>query len=233
MTDSVVFSIVSQVTLDSADSSPLQAQAASPPVAPGASSVFKSASNSVMACSDLMDDDSDPFGDSHGTLSEADDRALIEKFKAIGYHNAYDQSSNEASGANDDDGLATTNPQHLAGFKNGYRASHDVAYRIGKLLGSSLIHNNKETGEVLVLGQPIVVDPSKSSERLENDLPRPPTCVELAKTIHSALMRLPSTNPMDDQLDSHSSSAYMEADECPVVDPYLSELELQLNQHKS
>jgi hypothetical protein len=36
MTDSVVFSIVSQATLDSADSSPLEAQAASLPVAPGA-----------------------------------------------------------------------------------------------------------------------------------------------------------------------------------------------------
>jgi hypothetical protein len=139
MTDSVFFSIVSQATLDSADSSPLQAQAASLPVAPGAgaSSVFKSTGSGVMACLDLMDDDSEPFGDSHGRLSEADDRALTEKFKAIGYHSAYDQFAND-----DDDGLAT-NAQHLAGFKNGYRASYDIAYRIGKLLGSSLIHNGQ------------------------------------------------------------------------------------------
>jgi hypothetical protein len=121
----------------------------------------------------------------------ADDRALTEKFKAIGYHDAYDQSAND-----DDDGLAT-NPQPLAGFKNGYRASHDVAHRIRKQLGSSLVHNDKETGETLVL------------------------------------VRLPSTNQLDGQLDSSSNSAYMEADVFPDVDPYLSKLELQLTQRKS
>jgi hypothetical protein len=230
MTDSVVFSIVSQATLDS---SPLEAQAASLHVAPGAgaSSVFISTSSDVVTCADLMGDDSDPFGDSHGRLSEADDRALTEKFKAIGYHSAYDQSAND-----DDDGLAT-NPQHLAGFKNGYRASHDVAYRIGKLLGSSLVHNDRETGETLVLGQPIVVDLSKSSERVDQHLVlqphQPPTFVELAKTIHSALIKLPSTSQLDGQLDSSSNSAYMEADVFPDVDPYLSKLELQLTQRKS
>jgi hypothetical protein len=168
-----------------------------------------------------------------GDFSEADDRSLTEKFKAMGYHNAYDQSANEA---NDDDDLAT-NEQHLAGFKNGYRASHDIAYRIGKVLGSSLIHNDKKIGETLVLGQPIVVDLSKCSERVDQQFvlqpPQLPTCVELAKTIRSALIRLPSTNQLDGQLDSSSNSVYMEADVFPDVDPYLSKLELQLTQSKS
>jgi hypothetical protein len=53
MTDCVVFSIVSQATLDS---SPLEAQAASLHVAPGAgaSSVFISTSSDVVTCADLM-----------------------------------------------------------------------------------------------------------------------------------------------------------------------------------
>jgi hypothetical protein len=99
-------SVKLQATLDSADSSPLEAQAASLLVAPGAgaSSVFKSTSNVDVACSD-----SDDFVDSHGRLFEADNRALTEKFKAIGYHDAYDQSAND-----DDDGLAT-NPHSKMG----------------------------------------------------------------------------------------------------------------------
>jgi hypothetical protein len=94
---------------------------------------------------------------------------------------------------------------------------------------------DKETGENLVLGQPIVVDLSKSHERVDQHLvlQPPQLCVELAKTIHSALIRLPSTNQLDGQLDSSSSSAYMEADVFPDVDPYLSKLEKQLTQRKS
>jgi hypothetical protein len=89
----------------------------------------------------------------------------------------------------------------------------------------------------LVLGEPIVVNLSKSSERVDQhlvlQLHQPPACVELARTIHSALIRLPSTNQLDGQLDSSSNSAYMEADVFPDVNPYLSKLELQLTQRKS